>query len=203
MKRKISTAFLVLTSLWIVSCSSNPTVKINSFPEGATVAMRSGQDGTKFLGKTPLELKASELASSSSNITALSFSKEGFQDQYLTLVQNRGTENFEITAKLLANEVDAKSVDLKSRQEKLAQKLVRAHNLITQKRLPEAEGLLQEVIRDYPSVSVGYDLLGNVSYLQRNLTRARTFYEKSLQLNPENEGARAMIKKLSSNQVDL
>ena len=181
-------------ALIMTSCSSAGRVKVNSVPEGATVTSY-GAGGTKIIGKTPLELDASSL-SSEGRFSSLVLNKEGHKDQHILLGRDRGRENYDIMINLQAEAEDPKVLDARARQEKLAKLVVQAHSLTSAKRYQEAERVLNGVLQDYPQVSVGHDLMGNVAYLQKDLKTALRHYEKSLQLSPENAETRQMVDRL-------
>ena len=126
----------------------------------------------------------------------LEISKEGYESQHIFIAQDNTQESYNINIKLKTKNEDLKGLDMKSRQERLAKNLTRSSNLINKKRYVEAEQILVETVRDFPHVSVGYDLLGNVSYLQRDFRAALNYYKKSFQLNPENSETKFIIDKL-------
>lgn len=179
--------------LVVAACSSAGRVKINSVPEGATVTSY-GAGGAKIMGKTPLQLDAGSF--SEGRFSSLVLNKEGHKDQHILLGRDRGSENYDIMINLQAEAEDPKVLDARARQERLAKLVVQAHSLTAAKRYPEAERVLNGVLQDYPQVSVGHDLMGNVAYLQKDLKTALRHYEKSLQLSPENAETRLMVDRL-------
>jgi hypothetical protein len=193
MKQKI---FMRLSLSLLMGCASSPMLKIQSSPEGALVTSRGNDGASRSLGKTPLQLDSSELSSSGGRITSMLVSKEGYQDQHILLGRDRSKENYDINIKLQGQTEDPKVMDAKSRQERLAKNMVQAHNLISNKRYEEARSLLITLIQEYPHISVGYDLLGTLSYLQKDLKSSLNFYERSLQINPENIETKQMIDRL-------
>lgn len=60
----------------------------------------------------------------------------------------------------------------------------------------EAIGLFQQNIRDHPKSWNVYDSMGEAYMKAGNKKLAIEYYEKSLQLNPGNEGGRKMLRKL-------
>ena len=188
--------FMRMSLFLLLGCSSTAVLKIQSSPEGALVTSRGNDGASRSLGKTPLQLDSSELSSSGGRITSLLVSKESYQDQHILLGRDRSKENYDINIKLQGQTEDPKVMDAKSRQERLAKNMVQAHNLISNKRYEEARSLLITLIQEYPHISVGYDLLGTLSYLQKDLKSSLNFYERSLQLNPENIETKQMIDRL-------
>lgn len=175
---------------FLVSCSSSPALAmISSFPEGATVSLKSSDGGMKTLGVAPLEIPIDSATS------AVVISKESFEEQQVVIVGASGSR-VEVSARLQSKNDSNREAESATRLEKLARELVSAHNLMTQKRFPQAQLILMSLTRDYPSVSVSYDLLGNISYLQKDSPKALEFYERSLRINPENVETKNMINRL-------
>lgn len=188
---------LILIGLILLGgCATSTSIKISSSPEGANVSARGSDGATRLIGKTPLKIENSELSQSEGRITSLAVTKDGYQEQQILLGRDRGKENYDINIRLQGQIEDPKVLDAKGRQEKLAKSMVQAHNLITGKRYDEARSLLTAVVQDYPHISVGYDLLGTLSYLQKDLKSALNYYERSLQINPENFETKQMVDRL-------
>jgi tetratricopeptide (TPR) repeat protein len=186
---------LSLTSVLLVAaCSSSSVVKINSVPEGATVTS-FGPSGTRILGKTPLQLDATNLPGEG-RFSSLALNKDGHKDQYIFLGRDRSSENYDISVNLQPQGDDPKVTDARSRQEKLAKLLLQGHALTAAKKYQEADRVLSALLQEYPHVSAGYDLMGNLAYLQKDLKTALTHYERSLQINPENGETKQMVDRL-------
>jgi hypothetical protein len=84
--------------------------------------------------------------------------KENFQDQTLVMIQD--------SSALLKVEASLKPVGTARTQ--------------------EYSSRLEGLARDYPLVSVSYDFFGNITYLEKGIGQARSYYEKSSEINPEN-----------------
>jgi tetratricopeptide (TPR) repeat protein len=173
----------------VTSCASEPLIKLKSVPDGANVSAVDSDGSTRMIGKTPLE--------TSESMRGLVIEKEGFESSHI-FVGRVNREHYEYTVQLTPKAEDPKITDVKSRHERLAKSIAKAHNLINNKRYGEADSLLVNLTNDYPYVSVGYDLLGNISYLQKDFKRAIGFYKKSLQLNPENIETKQVLDRLRS-----
>ena len=182
--------------LMISSCSTVSKVKITSSPEKAEVIVNTNDGETKSLGLTPLEVSGRDIYANSSRMSVVSINKEGFENQKIFIAQDSSQENYNINVKLKLKTEDLKSQDIKLRQEKLAKSIAVSSNLINSKKYNEAERILLTITQDYPFISVSYDLLGNIYYLRRDLKNALNFYERSFQINPENNETKSMIDKL-------
>lgn len=180
----LSVLFILLTA-----CSSRSSIKIRSVPEGASVSAVDSDGSTRLIGKTPVE--------SDESLQALLIEKEGYEPARV-FVGRLQSQHYEYTVKLDQRTEDPKMADLKTRYERLAKNIAKANNLINNKRYAEADALLSNLTSEYPYVSVGHDLLGNVSYLQKDFKRAIGHYQKSLELNPENIETRQVLDRLRS-----
>lgn len=188
---KILTMTLLLLA---VACSSSGVVKISSVPEGATITS-NGANGTKIIGKTPLQVDASSLPGEG-RFNSLTLTKDGHRDHHLLLARDRGSDNYDISVNLQAQGDDPKVADARTRQERLAKLLLQAHALTAAKKYQEADRVLGSLLQDYPHISAGHDLMGNLAYLQKDLKTALSHYERSLQINPENNETKQMIDRL-------
>jgi tetratricopeptide (TPR) repeat protein len=184
--------------LVLMSCASSSRVKISSTPDKAEVKVTTNDGETKSLGTTPLEIDGREIYANASRMSMLHVSKEGFETQNIFIAQDSNQENYNINVKLKTRSEDAKGLEIKARQEKLAKNIAVSNNLINKKRFEEAARVLITITQDYPYVSVSYDLLGNISYLQRDFRAALNYYQKSYQINPENAETKMMIDKLKT-----
>lgn len=183
--------WFVSVSLFLLfqGCSTSSSIKLKSVPDGATVSAIETDGSSRALGKTPLE--------TSESMQSLLIEKEGFEASRI-FVGRLETQNYEYSVKLTPKAEDPKITNIKSRYERLAKNIAKANNLISNKRYSEADAMLLNLINDYPYVSVGYDLLGNISYLQKDFKRAIGYYQKSLELNPENVETKQVLDRLRS-----
>jgi tetratricopeptide (TPR) repeat protein len=188
----------LLLHMVLMSCASNSRVKITSSPDKAEVKVTTNDGETKSLGTTPLEIDGREIYANASRMSMVHVSKEDFETQNIFIAQDSTQENYNINVKLKTRTEDAKGLEIKARQEKLAKNIAVSNNLINKKRYEEAQRVLITIIQDFPYVSVSYDLLGNISYLQRDFRAALNYYQKSFQINPENAETKMMIDKLKT-----
>ena len=171
------------------ACSSSSSIKLKSVPDGAIVSAIEADGSSRPLGKTPLQ--------TSESMQTILIEKEGFESSRI-FVGLLDSQNYEYSVKLTPKAEDPKVTDIKSRYERLAKNIAKANNLISRKKYSEADSLLVNLTNDYPYVSVGFDLLGNISYLQKDFKRAIGYYQKSLELNPENVETKQVLDRLRS-----
>lgn len=177
---------------FLMSCSQvPPKAQLSSYPDGANVAIKDQSGRIKSLGVTPL------LAELPEEPVTLVFSKEGFDESQILVSLSDG-EKADFLARL-KSDAPSRDPETFSKVDRLGRDLVRAHNLMGTKKYSEAEALLSQLTREFPMVSVSYDLLGNLAYLERDSSRALKNYEKSLSINPENPETRRMVQRLKGN----
>lgn len=182
--------YLVILILFhMASCTSASSIKLKSIPEGANVSAIESDGSTRLLGKTPLETKES--------MQSLLIEKDGHESSRI-FVGRLHSENYEYSVKLTPKIEDPKMTGVKARHEKLAKSIAKANNLLNNKRYSEASSLLVDLTNEYPYVSVGFDLLGNISYLQKDFRKAINYYQKSLDINPENVETKQVLDRLRS-----
>ena len=182
--------------LFLVGCATTSVVRVQSFPEGAEVALVSKEGGVRPIGKTPLMVPPQSLEDG--RLNSFIITKDGFKDHHILLGRDKTQENYDISVNLQAQSDDPKVLDSRARQERLAKLVLQGHNLTSSKRYSEAERVLETVILDYPHISAGFDLLGNLAYLKKDLKMALKHYERSLQINPENSETRAMVERIKA-----
>ena len=68
--------------------------------------------------------------------------------------------------------------------------------MIYQKKLAQAENILQKLTREFPDVAVIRDLLGNALYLNRRSKDALEVYLKAEALDPNNNARKLIINKI-------
>jgi tetratricopeptide (TPR) repeat protein len=171
----------------LLGCASEPSLSIKSNPEGASVSALDSNGSEQDLGLTPVSLKA--------GIQSLNVQKEGFEPMKI-LISSDSSQNYEFNLRLVKKIEDPKLFDSKKNQEKLARNIAKANNLIHSKKYSEARNILENIVSDFPYISVSYDLLGNISYLQRDFKSAEQFYQKSIQISPDNVETQNVLERL-------
>lgn len=180
--------FVILIVLLSACSRVSLKAKLASYPEGASVGVQNREGKITPLGVTPLEAELTD------PISEIVFSKAGFKEERI-IVAGGSNSIVNVTAKLTSAN-DLNTANNGARFERLARDVLRANQMIGKKSYSEARSILSSLTSEFPYVSVTYDLLGNVSYLERDTARALTYYEKSLTLNPENIETRRMVERL-------
>jgi predicted Zn-dependent protease len=81
---------------------------------------------------------------------------------------------------------------------KVARNVAQAIFFTQQKKFDQAETLLTNLINENPDISVLYDLIGNVHYLNQKTNLAVEAYSRSLELNPNSLETQRMFNKLNT-----
>lgn len=186
---------LRLSLLLIVGCSQ-AQLSVQSIPGDAEVSVLDEEGKIRPLGKTPLKTNLDDVFKSGSAYSTIQITKDDHLAESIVISKSSVPVDYEVSVKLDKVASDPKGLEAQSRSEKIAQQIAMANNLITTKRLVEAEQLMSKFILDYPYVSVGYDYMGNIQYLKKDLKRALQYYSKGLQINPDNVETREMVNKL-------
>ena len=72
------------------------------------------------------------------------------------------------------------------------------YQLISAKRTKEAIAVFSWKVETYPDYANGWDSLGEGFMIKGDFKDAIKYYQKSLELNPENDNAKQMIQRMRS-----
>lgn len=189
----------VIILVMLFGCSSPSTVKFLSTPEDAVVSMVEDNGTAVVLGKTPLQSSEVDVYKGSGRHSQILIKKENYKAHEIVLMRppSGGSETI-VNVQLVRDEVNQNAADQTVTQEKIANAIARANGMIQSKQYSEAEAVLSNFVEQYPSVSVGYDYLGNLNYLQKRFAKALKYYKKALALNPQNTERKNIVEKLES-----
>lgn len=87
--------------------------------------------------------------------------------------------------------------------QKISSQIAYSLELIKNKEYDSAERNLLNLQTQFPNVATIHELLGNVFYLKKDLSRAYSFYKKAYALNPNNLDTTRMIQKIEGIRSDL
>jgi len=185
----------------MTACSTAPFIKVESNPVAADVEIVLPGQSPKKIGQTPLNLDDSSLGGSNKMVQVI-VSTKGFSSQSVTIPASQFGRNGNIFVDLEKQQLPQACLNQELSLNKVTRGVAEAYNHITQKRLEQAEAVLTNLTLEFPSNSVLHDLLGNVYYLKKDLTRALETYKKSAQLNPANNETTRMIQKIETLRRD-
>lgn len=200
--KQVQTRFsLLLACVLLSACVSSPSLRVQSDPEGADVTIISGSGVPLKVGKTPLEIKRTDNLELFNDTAQVQVSKEGYSPQ-LALIPKLGLLG--ATGRLSFNLAETALPKVCSQQEEsfndIARGVAEVANLTQKKRFAEAGSTVLALTAKYPSVSVLYDLQGNVFYLQKDLQRALEAYRRSNSIAPNNLQTSRMIERIQQLQ---
>ncbi len=186
---------LLLSFSILASCAGPSVVRFQSTPPDAVVSIVDTNGIVTPIGKTPLVSNESDIYRGGRH-SQIQIKKENFKVQEIVLMKSPMGGETSVNVQLVQEEVIAASNDQTAVQEKIASALARASGMIQAKQYVEAEAVMSNFVEQYPTISVGYDYLGNLNYLQKKFSRALKFYKKALSLNPQNAERRNIVEKL-------
>jgi tetratricopeptide (TPR) repeat protein len=181
---------LVCFATTLSGCASNQ-LAISSNPDGSDIVVVTSNNARQKVAKTPFTLTNREVPSLFKEGTQITIQKEGYRSESFLIPPSSGSTQGHLAAELVQNESAQTTTEV---GEAVAQIL----RLIYKKQYAEAEQSLSSYTVKYSSVSIFWDLLGNVNYLQKNLDRALSAYQTSISLNPKNLETNRMITRIKS-----
>lgn len=179
-------------SVLVFSACSTSRVSFDSTPTGANIYAKSLNEGKeRLIGKTPLELSASELSPSGAGPVSVEYRLDGYQT-YKILVTELSAVDLVLRAKLEASS----GLEDPYVVSKLIDDLFSAQQDIRDKNYTAALSKLESLKKTTPQLSAVYELEGGVHMLQSNSKLALDAYRTAITLNPDSVFSRLMIKKI-------
>ncbi|MBN8537989.1 MAG: tetratricopeptide repeat protein [Deltaproteobacteria bacterium] len=191
--------------LWVLiamnSCSSG-TIKVESLPEGAEIFISVNGQMPRKIGITPLVVQESQVNSGNESFQ-ISLVKEGFLSENILAPASIFPRSSAVQVKLKEITAAKKVGQSDDNLQKISSSIAQIVDHIKNKEYDLAEKNLVNLQTQFPSVSTVYELLGNVFYLKKDLSKAHGYYKRALDLNPNNVDTNRMIQKIESIRSDL
>ena len=149
------------------------------------------------IGNTPLSVNFNEVFAGSKNIKVI-IEKGNFESEKIILTRPEIKTDYNLSVDLKRDRSAESQIENLKTLEKVAKNIAEALKKIQERRFKDAEGQLLRFIEEYPSISVSYDLLGNVYYMMGDRQAARAQYLKADSINPNNFERKRIIQRLSS-----
>lgn len=189
-----------LCFLMVVACSTpQADLRISTDPESSDVYILKTDGQQELLGSAPLVLTDKMQENLGSGVWRLGVGKKGFLREQLFLESKMFKEIGQIHVRLLpeANWSEAY-------QDSNAYKYLNDVSSVTAEvqaatlrgDYGKAMTLANSLVTRYPKLSVGWNLLGNIYYLQKNIGKATESYQKALEVNPQDELAKSTLERL-------
>ena len=184
----------ILASL-MTSCASSQLF-VESNPPGAEVSWVGMGNTRQKLGNTPLILTKANVPGLFSDQVQLTVSKDGYHGESFLIPPASGSIQGRVGATLQEDPVSKACQDSVSSIIEATEAVAQTQRLIYRKEYAEAERSLSQLTIKYPAVPVFYSLLGNVRYIQKDLSKALESYERAIALQPQNQETQRMIEKI-------
>ncbi|MCB0356228.1 MAG: hypothetical protein KDD40_04435 [Bdellovibrionales bacterium] len=173
-------------------------MSVRSTPEGADVYIaRNGAQPIK-IGQTPLNLPADRVNNQPGESAQIIIRKDGYKPENYLIPRVLFNSTIEVNVLLTEDRLPAACSNQAQAAEKLSRGIAEAQFLIQRKEFDQAQVILNNLLVDNPNISVLWDLIGNIHYLQKDTQAALNAYEKSESLSPGQLNTIRMINKLRS-----
>ncbi len=189
--------YLIMISMMIsilLSCSSGQ-LNISTVPEKVSVKIREEDGQIRDLGTSPVKMESSDFFKAS-NYIQLVLSKDGYDNEKIVLIKPPLDGSISLSVELIKSSSGVEKALSSAELEKLATLVASSQQLFYAKKYSETEVSLKKLIAEFPDVSLSYDLLGNVYYLQNQREKALGMYKRADQISPRNIERNRMIDKL-------
>ena len=186
--KKFRILFIFPLAVLFSACSSNSELRVESNPAGADVIVIDNSKSPKKMGVTPLVLNRDNTPQLFNNPIQVNVSKDGYKSQSVFIPETSMHAQGQLVVQL--NREEATLVNSTSAA------VAEIQRLVFKKKYPEAERMLQDTLVKSPSVAVLHSLLGNVYYLEKNISRALESYRHAQALDPSNGEVEKLIQKL-------
>lgn len=182
---------LIILFLFI-SCSHNRT-SFESYPTKSEVSVIEKDGSIKSLGQTPLVIDNDKLFHN--EMVHIVFSHKEYEDKNFVLVRPEGNMRMNVSAKLKKEYKE--DTNFMAQIDKVSSEVAKIQNNINIKNYENAKLMAKRLITTYPELSVAYDLLANIHFLQNNKKRALYYYRKADELSPNNFKRKKIMRKIS------
>jgi len=194
---EIRTKILLIFVLSLTGCSGSGMLSVKTNPSAATVKLSDESGEIREIGNTPLSVNFNEVFAGSKNIKVI-IEKGNFESEKIILTRPEIKTDYNLSVDLKRDRSAESQIENLKTLEKVAKNIAEALKKIQERRFKDAEVQLLRFIEDHPSISVSYDLLGNVYYMMGDRQAARAQYLKADSINPNNFERKRIIQRLSS-----
>lgn len=203
MKTTLRSIKLAIVLLLISSCTTTQ-MTINSDPAGADVVIVNDEGREDKLGQTPLNLTPEMMDRFPTNNWRLSLNKPGFIKDQLFIETKMFRELGRVSVKLTpeANWKEAyQDANAYKYLNDVSGMSAEIQAATVKGDYGKAESLANSLVTRYPKLSVGWNLLGNIYYLQKRIDKAVESYQKSLAINPDDQVTKGILERIRSGRI--
>lgn len=191
----IKIIIISILPLVLASCGTQD-MTITTSPDGVDVKVIGQDGGVRNVGKTPLNLNTNKFFQGEDMIKVY-LSKPSHQTKILYLNKPSLYSNMKVSAQL-DEKNQARDILSQEKIEYISKQIAEAQRHSFSKNFSRAKNILEELIEQYPGISVSYDLIANIYYLNNDLSKALFFYEKANEIAPGNNKRSLLIQKLKA-----
>ncbi len=188
---------ILLMILFLVGCSS-ASLKVESYPAEADVEVISKNGARKSIGKTPININdIGELKTGDAFI--ISVNRVAFEPEQIFVPT--GASDRQVEIKLNLKEQKTFSINPNNQVKilnEIASSVADIQRLIQIKQYDIAKQKISSMMGAYPSVGIYYSFMGNIYYLERNISQAIFYYSKALDIDPSAVETRNVLEKLQN-----
>jgi tetratricopeptide (TPR) repeat protein len=188
----------IFMTLFLSACSSSSVIRVQSTPAEADISVIDTNGAATVIGKTPLTSSEADIYKNGNQYAQVKIKKEGYAEQEIVLMKSPQGSDTSLTVQLIKEEVNSNKVDQTMTFEKIASSIARANGLLQSKQYDEAEATMLNFSEQYPTVSVGFDYLGNINFLQKRYAKALKYYNRAMNLNPQNTDRKMIIERIQT-----
>jgi tetratricopeptide (TPR) repeat protein len=185
---------ILLISLVLTSCSTG-TLSLKSTPDKAQVKVVDPDGEIRSLGETPVSIPLNQVFQNGAYVQLI-VESSGHNPEKVLLTKPQIETSYNLSFKLNKETQDLDAMKTIDNLERIAVEIANAQRLMYAKRSEEAETILKRVVDEFPAVSVGYDMLGNIYYMKNDYRQALKYYETALELNPTNLERKRVVEKI-------
>ncbi len=184
----------------LAACAtSQPDLSIQTEPTGADIFYMNEEGREEKLGTSPLTLNDQMMSKFQTENWRIGINKKGYVREQVFLETKMFKELGRISVRLLpeANWSEAyQDTNAYKYLNDVSSVTAEIQGATVKGDFPKAESLAQSLVTRYPKLSVGWNLLGNVYYLQKRVDKAIESYQKSLDVNPNDEVTKSILERL-------
>ncbi len=195
----------ILINLILLSsgCTTTKMILVSE-PQGADVFATDNSGREEKLGQTPLEFNNEILKKLPNNMWRLTVDKAGFlKDQiYIESKMFQEVGNISITLTPEANWKEAyQDANAYKYLNDVSGMSAEIQAATVKGDYNRAESLATALVTRYPKLSAGWNLLGNIYYLQKRIDKALESYQKSLAINPNDQVTKRILDRIQNGRI--
>lgn len=196
---KLSKANICIFLIYASAGCTTHQFRITSEPLQAEVVAYTREGNEVVIGQTPMELKPEDFEKMPSDVLRIGFNKTGYVKEQVFVdskwFKKSGYVNIKLTPLANWNEAYQDQTAYKYLND-VASLTAEIQAATVKGDYAKAETLGKSLVTRYPRLSVGWNLLGNVYYLQKRMGDALSSYQKSLNLSPDSQDTKDVVNKL-------